>query len=100
RRLKEVGDNADRLPVLQHSLMGTWDYWRSHGGDGEPIDMAHYEAIGGIERALSPHAEEAHAEAPSEALRLVAERSFQALPDTFPDPRGVRRPAAVSELAA
>jgi tetratricopeptide (TPR) repeat protein/energy-coupling factor transporter ATP-binding protein EcfA2 len=100
RLLNEVGDNSDRLPVLQHALMRTWDYWRRHGGDGQPIDMAHYEAIGGIERALSLHAEEAYAEAASEALRLVAELSFKALTDTFTDPRGVRRPTAVCELAA
>ena len=72
RLLNEVGDNSDRLPVLQHALMRTWDYWRRHGGDGQPIDMAHYEAIGGIERALSLHAEEAYAEAASEAQRRAA----------------------------
>jgi tetratricopeptide (TPR) repeat protein/energy-coupling factor transporter ATP-binding protein EcfA2 len=100
RLLNEVGDNADQLPVLQHALMRTWDYWQSHGGDGEPIDIAHYEAIGGMQRALSLHAEEAYAEAASEAQRRIAERSFKALTDTFTDPRGVRRPTAVGELAA
>ena len=99
RLLNEVGDNADQLPILQHALMRTWDYWRSHGGGG-PIDIAHYEAIGTMQRALSLHAEEAYAEAASEAQRRIAERSFKALTDTFTDPRGVRRPAAVSELAA
>jgi tetratricopeptide (TPR) repeat protein len=100
RLLNEVGDNADQLPVLQHALMRTWDYWRSRGGDGEPIDIAHFEAIGGMQRALSLHAEEAYAEAGSEAQRRIAERSFKTLTDTFTDPRGVRRPTTVGELAA
>ena len=99
RLLNEVGDNADRLPVLQHSLMRTWDYWQSHAAAGEPIDMADYEAIGTMERALSLHAEEAYAEAATEAERRIAERAFKALTDTFTDPRGVRRPTAVGELA-
>jgi tetratricopeptide (TPR) repeat protein len=100
RLLNEVGDNADQLPVLQHALMRTWDYWRSHRGAGDPIDIAHYEAIGTMQHALSLHAEEAYAEAGSEALQRIAERSFKALTDTFTDPRGVRRPTSVRELAA
>src|ERR1019366_2321041 len=99
RLLNEVGDNADQLPVLQHALMRTWDYWQSHRGDGEPIDIAHYEAIGTMQHALSLHAEEAYAEAGPEALRRIAERSFKALTDTFTDPRGVRRPPSVRDLA-
>ena len=27
RLLNEVGDNPDQLPVLQHSLMRTWEHW-------------------------------------------------------------------------
>jgi tetratricopeptide (TPR) repeat protein len=95
-----VGDNADQLPVLQHALMRTWDYWQSHGEAGEPIDIADYEAIGTMQRALSLHAEEAYADAEPETRRRIAERSFKALTDTFTDPRGVRRPTSVGELAA
>ena len=25
--LNDVGDNPDQLPILQHALMRTWDYW-------------------------------------------------------------------------
>ena len=99
RLLNEVGDNADQLPVLQHALMRTWDYWQRHRGDGEPIDIAHYEAIGTMEHALSLHAEEAYAEAGGEAARRIVEQSFKELTDTFTDPRGVRRPTSVRELA-
>ena len=31
RLLNDVGDDQDQLPVLQHALMRTWDYWA-----GEP----------------------------------------------------------------
>ncbi len=60
RLLNDVGDNPDQLPILQHALMRTWDYHARHGGGGEPIDIRHYEAIGGMEQALCQHAEEAY----------------------------------------
>jgi hypothetical protein len=58
RLLNDVGDNPDELPILQHALMRTWDYWMDNHEDGEPIDLRHYEAIGGMAEALSKHADE------------------------------------------
>ena len=28
RLLNDVGDNPDQLPILQHALMRTWNYWQ------------------------------------------------------------------------
>ena len=100
RLLNEVVDDQDQLPVLQHALMRTWDHWAQRAPSDEPIDIADYEAIGTLRRALSQHAEEAYSEAESERGRKIAEQIFKALTDTFTDPRGVRRPTAVRELAA
>lgn len=97
RLLNELGDSQDQLPVLQHALMRSWDYSERTGQGGEPIDFAHYEAIGTLKSALSLHAEEAYKEAGSQ---IIVERMFKALSDTFTDPRGVRRPASVHDLAA
>ncbi len=60
--LNDLGDNTDQLPILQHALMRTWDYWTKHETENNPIDIFHYEAIGGMEEALSQHANEAYAE--------------------------------------
>src|SRR2546425_5184414 len=100
RLLNDVGDDQDRLPVLQHALMRTWDYWQQHRAPSEPIDIADYEAVGTLVEALSLHAEEAYLETGSDRDRKIAERLFKALTDTFSDPRGTRRPASVQELAA
>src|SRR5579872_282928 len=100
RLLNDMADDQDRLPVLQHALMRTWDYWQRHKTDGEPIDIADYEAVGTLARALSLHAEEAYLEASSDRNRRIVERLFKGLTDTFSDPRGTRRPAPVQELAA
>lgn len=100
RLLNEVGDDQDQLPVLQHALMRTWSHWELSGQAGEPIDVAHYEAIGTLRWALSLHADEAYQKTGSERSRLVTERIFKALTDTVSDSRGLRRPASVQDLAA
>ncbi len=60
RLLNDAGDDPEQLPVLQHALMRTWDYWTRHRTTGEAIDMRHYEAIGTMASALSRHADEAY----------------------------------------
>lgn len=100
RLLNDVGDNQDDLPLMQHVLMRTWDHWSRHDRPGTPIDLANYEAVGALKNALSIHAEEAFEETGSERAKCVTERIFRALTDTFTDPRGVRRPTSVAELAA
>jgi tetratricopeptide (TPR) repeat protein/energy-coupling factor transporter ATP-binding protein EcfA2 len=100
RVLNDLGDDQDQLPLVQHALMRTWEYWAGTRTEAAPIDVADYEAIGTFNGALSRHAEEAYAEAESEGLASIAMRVFQALTDTVSDPRGVRRPTSVGELAA
>jgi hypothetical protein len=62
RLLNDLGDNPDQLPILQHSLMRTWDYWTRHKETEEPLDVHHYEAIGTMNEALSLHANDSYDE--------------------------------------
>lgn len=100
RLLNDLGDNHDQLPLLQHALMRTWDHWVTHRQVGVSMDVADYEAVGTLERALSLHAEEAYEETVANHKQQIAERIFKALTDTFSDPRGVRRPTSLQEIAA
>lgn len=100
RLLNELGSTQDQLPVLQHALMRTWDHWEGHHQPGEPIDFVDYEAIGTQRDALSLHAEEAFQDTGDEHNQRITQRLFRALTDTFSDPRGVRRPTSIRELAA
>jgi hypothetical protein len=100
RLLNDVGDRQDELPLVQHVLMRTWDHWSHDKVSGRPIDLEDYEAVGGLQNALSMHAEEAYQETGSEDMKRLTERMFRALTDTFTDPRGVRRPTSVGDLAA
>ena len=100
RLLNEVGNDRDRLPVLQHALMRTWDAWSGdHAGD-EPLDVRHYEAIGTMKEALSRHADEAYAELDGAAGRAWAERVFKTLTETTEDGLGVRRERAFGVLTS
>lgn len=99
RLLNDIGDDHDQLPVLQHALMRSWDRWVGRNTPGEPLDIQDYEDVGTLRQALSVHAEETYQETGTDRAREIAERVFKALTDTFTDPRGVRRPTAIAELA-
>jgi tetratricopeptide (TPR) repeat protein len=99
RLLNEFGDESDQLPVLQHALMRTWDYWQQHRIDDRPMDFGDYEAVGTFRNALSMHCEEVYQEASADDRGKIVERMFKALTDTYSDPRGVRRPTSVHDLS-
>jgi tetratricopeptide (TPR) repeat protein/energy-coupling factor transporter ATP-binding protein EcfA2 len=100
RLLNDVGDDPDHLPILQHALMRTWDFWTHHRRDSEPMDLDHYEAVGTMADALSRHADEAYNELPDERSRMVAEKLFKGLTERGPDNREIRRPTRVKEICA
>lgn len=97
RLLNDAGDDPAQLPILQHALMRTWDYWKEHGKASEPIDIPHYEAIGAMAQALSLHADEAFNEL-SAPHQKIAEKLFKTLTEKGAEGREVRRPATVSEI--
>lgn len=99
--LNDLGDNPDQLPILQHALMRTWDYW-SHFRDyeGELLDIKHYEAIGTMSEALSMHANEAFEELNEEQQR-TCEFLFKAITEKRGGGSyGIRRPTQLHEIAA
>lgn len=98
RLLNDVGDNPDQLPILQHALMRTWEYWQAHRRDGEPLGLEHYQAIGTMSDALSRHADEAFNELPDEKSRKIAELLFKALSDRGADNRETRRPTRLDTI--
>ncbi|MBK6266236.1 High-affnity carbon uptake protein Hat/HatR [Marivirga sp. S37H4] len=99
RLLNDMGDRPDQLPVLQHALMRTWDYWiTSDAKSGEIIDFIHYEAIGGVNEALSRHADEAFYEL-NEEQKLICEKIFKTITEKRSDNDGIRRPTPLNDIA-
>jgi len=97
--LNDIGDDPDQLPILQHSLMRTWEYWEQHTEDkSKPLDVEHYRAIGTMKEALSRHADEAHNQLLDEQHRKICERMFKSITECGNDGRGIRRPLPFSDL--
>lgn len=97
--LNGVGDNPDQLPILQHSLMRTWEYWVNHRVGDEKMGVKHYEAIGEMGNALSLHANEAYDEL-SVVEKEQCEHIFRTLTEKGADNRGIRHPSSIKELVA
>jgi WD40 repeat protein/energy-coupling factor transporter ATP-binding protein EcfA2/F0F1-type ATP synthase membrane subunit b/b' len=98
RLLSDIGDNQDQLPILQHALMRTWDYWVANREPGEPMDIRHYNAVGRIGQALSLHANEAFDELNTQE-RHIAEILFKTLTEKNTEGLEMRRPARISDVA-
>ncbi|MFN7330485.1 MAG: High-affnity carbon uptake protein Hat/HatR, partial [Bacteroidota bacterium] len=98
RLLSDIGDNQDQLPLLQHVLMRTWDYWVANREGNEPMDLRHYNAVGQLSQALSLHANEAFDELTTDE-RAIAEILFKAITEKSQDNLGIRRQAKISLVA-
>ncbi len=98
RLLDEVGDNQDQLPLLQHALMRTWDYWKENRDEKEAIDIRHYNAVGQIGGALSQHADEIFGDLDARQ-KEIAEVMFKALTRKGQDGSGIRIPVRLGNIA-
>lgn len=96
--LSDLGNQQDQLPILQHALMRTWDYWLANHEPGEPMDLRHYNAIGKIEQALSQHANETYDQL-STREKEIAEVLFKSITEKTQDNLGMRRPCRLGLIA-
>jgi hypothetical protein len=93
--LNEAGEDPDQLPVLQHALLRTFGCWQQAGSEGD-VDLGHYEAAGGIARALNDHADEVQRSF-ADPDRALTAKIFRCL-TTTESGRTVRRPARFGRL--
>jgi tetratricopeptide (TPR) repeat protein len=104
RILNDIGREADQLPIMQHALMRTW----LAAFSSRSLTLEAYEAIGGMESAISIHGEELLQNRTkadettrhrTEIEKRDVERIFRALTDVDKDGRTTRRPMRFVELA-
>ncbi|WP_051285124.1 hypothetical protein [Aequorivita capsosiphonis] len=96
RLINDLGVVKDELPLVQHALMRIWEYENNVDKSGE-LDLEDYKHIGGIENALSMHADEALKELKPDEVPL-AKALFQALTTIDENGRKIRRPARLKDL--
>ncbi|AUB80136.1 S8 family serine peptidase [Candidatus Thiodictyon syntrophicum] len=99
RLLAEASGEQDQLPLVQHLLMRLWDGTAPAPDGTRLLDEAGYEALGGLQRALNDHAEEALAELTQPGQQAIAEAMFRALTERTEGERDTRRPVPVREVA-
>ena len=98
RLLNDMGEDADRLPRLQHALMRTWDFWQECGKPDEALDLSHYEAVGTMTSALPYHADDIY-EQLTVRQQQISRQMFQRLTEREQNGREIRRPTPLYEIA-
>lgn len=96
--LNNLEQNHDQLPVLQHAMMRTWEYWQRHNAVNTPLSMRDYLAAGKLDNALSLHANEAYSELDDEKKELC-KTIFKAITEKGKEGKGIRRPATIKEIS-
>jgi WD40 repeat protein/energy-coupling factor transporter ATP-binding protein EcfA2 len=95
--LNAIEDKNDQLPVLQHVMMRTWEFWTRNNEPNIPLRIRDYEVAGRIENALSMHANEAFDELTDEG-KAVCKAMFRCLTEKGTDNKGTRHPATVKYI--
>jgi WD40 repeat protein len=110
RALNATNEEPDQLPILQHAMMRCWERAVHRRGRKVEVDhrphlrMKDYMAIGGVDEALSVHANEIlkalsrQPDSTTIGLELATKRVFQALTETDQEGRSVRRPQLFHDL--
>lgn len=96
--LKELSDNPDFLPILQHALMRTWDRWKSTKPFSSPVSRADYEAIGTMQESITMHAEEIYTQRLDEKRRNAAAKLFKSLIVLGPSDTSSLHPTPLREI--
>ena len=96
--LNDMGESPDQLPILQHALMRTWQYWQGSRSAGV-IDLEHYNAVGALKEALSQHANEAY-DLLNKREQKICEIMFKALTERGAENQMIRRPIKLGMMAS
>jgi WD40 repeat protein len=98
--LNNLRADADHLPVLQHVLMRMWRMAAAASpGVAPTLGPAELEATGGLEHALSAHADEAFGQL-SQPQQRIAEVMFRSLCEMGADARATRRLVRMDDIAS
>lgn len=106
--LEEMEQRPHQLPLFQHCLMRMWlratsridiSVEAASEADQPTMTLEDYEAVGGLEHALSNHADEVYRELNATQQR-VAERMFRRLSDRRTNWRDMTNAVRIHEIAS
>lgn len=96
--LNDLAKVEDKLPLLQHAMMRTWDHWAHRKHHDKPISITHYKAVGTIRNALSSHLDEIYDSLDSRQ-KVICERMFKTITAKNDEQYGFRKPASLGTIA-
>lgn len=102
--LNDMGNDPDQLPILQHILKRMWMIKRetstnfTDGLRGLQLTLADYEQVGGLERALSRHANETF-QVLNGRQKSLASVLFRTLTERTSNGLYIRRPVRLADAA-
>lgn len=85
------------LPVLQLSMMRTWEYWKELGQPDQTLSKADYEHAGTVNNAVSLHAEEIYGEL-NQRNKEICASIFKTITRRGFDKKGLRNPTDIKTL--
>ncbi len=96
--LDDLEEVEQPLPMLQHALMRTWDYWSHHRKRDQPITISDYQSVGTLKNALGDHLEEAYQEL-NQFQKEICERLFKSITYKGEQNQVFRKQSALSTIA-
>jgi hypothetical protein len=96
--LDDLEEVEIQLPMLQHALMRTWDFWIHQGNLEKPITISDYQSIGTLKNAIGDHLEEAFHEL-NQFQKEIGERLFKSITYKGEQNEVFRRQSPLSTIA-
>ena len=96
--LEDLKNVDEKLPLLQHSLMRTWDYWVIKNAPESPISINDYFAAGRIGSSLNDHLDEIY-NSLDEKQKVICEKMFKTITAKGDQTSGYRRLISMGNIA-
>lgn len=96
--LNDLEEVEQPLPMLQHALMRTWDYWTHRSRRDQPITISDYQSVGTLKNAIGEHLEESFQEL-NQFQREICERLFKSITYKGEQNQVFRRQSPLSTIA-
>ncbi len=97
RIIDDLKGKQDKLALMQHVLMRSFNIWKESAKKGEPLSVELYEQAGTVDNALHNHAEEAYSEL-TENNKKICERIFKTITAKISEDQYVKLHIKIEEL--
>ncbi len=95
--ISDLNGMSGKLPVLQHTMMRTWEHWNKLDNKEKPVSSADYNSAGTIRNAVTLHANEVY-EGLSLRGKEICAIMFKTITRKGLDNKGLRHPSDIETI--